>query len=374
MDKSFSINKICIVGAGNVGVATAVDIYNATHKEVILHTSKADRLKEYFIKIDTDTNEIKKAKIKVTNDYSISMCNTDLVIITVPTFVIEPILDAISNFNPKIILFIPGFGGKEFFCKNLISKDCVIAGVARSPYICRLKDAQVVFASKKKKLQVATLKKCAQIDTILFKLFEIPIEKYPNYLLITFTPSNPILHTARLYSMFKNSNFNSRFSHMIKFYGEWTNFSSEILIKMDDELNKIIHMFKNIDLSNYVNLKDYYESYNVEEMTKKITSIKSWQNIDSPMIKEKNFFYIDKYSRYFQEDFLYGLCNLKGYAEIVGVTTRTMDEVLNWYQKISGIELFNELGEYCGSGLQKSGIPQRFGIKTIGMIENFYLQ
>lgn len=367
------INKICVVGAGNVGVATAVDIVNATHKEVVLHTSKAIGLANDFIKVDSDSHETRMANITVTSDYEISLKNTDLVIITVPTFVIQPIIENISRYTPKIILFIPGFGGKEFFCKNLIEKGCVIAGLGRSPYICRLENPQKVSASKKKELQVATVNKCDEIDSILSKLFEIPIKKYPNYLVVAFTPSNPILHTARLYSMFKDCTFLTKLPRMIKFYSEWTDFSSEILIKMDDELNRIIKKLPNIDLSCHVNLRDYYESQSAEEMTKKITTIQSWHNIDAPMVKENNYYLIDKASRYFVEDFTYGLCNLRGFAEIVKVETPTMDAVLEWYQKISGIELFKAEKKFKGTGLCKSGIPQNFGISTIDDIEKFYI-
>lgn len=367
------INKICVVGAGNVGVATAVDIVNATHKEVVLHTSKAAGLANSFIKIDSDSHETRTADITVTSDYEISLKNADLVIITVPTFVIQSIIENISIYNPKIVLFVPGFGSKEFFCKKLIEKGCAIAGLSRSPYICRLDNPQKVIASKKKELQVATVNKCDEIDSILSELFEIPVKKYPNYLAIAFTPSNPILHTARLYSMFKDCTFSTKLPRMIKFYGEWTDFSSETLIKMDDELNRIIKKLPNIDLSCHVNLRDYYESRTAEEMTKKIASIQSWHNIDSPMIKESNYYLIDRTSRYFIEDFNYGLCNLKGFAEIVGVETPTMDTVLEWYQKISGIELFDAEKEFKGAGLCKSGIPQNFGISTINDIERFYI-
>ena len=367
-----SINKICIIGAGNVGVAAAVDIYNATQKEVILHTSKANSLNSSFTKIDTDNNIIRKANIQVTDNYDISMNNTDLVIITVPTFVMKPVIENISKYNPKIVLFIPGFGSKEFFCQKLINKGCIIAGLSRSPYICRLQDPQTVKASKKKELQVATVNKCDDIDLILSELFEIPVIKYPNYLVVSFTPSNPILHTARLYSMFKDSDFSTKFPNMIKFYGEWTNFSSEILIKMDEELNQIIKKLSNIDLSMHVNLRDYYESQTIEEMTKKITTIKSWHNIDSPMIQKDDYYLIDKNSRYFMEDFTFGLCNLKGFAKIVDVNTPTMDIVLKWYQRISKIELFNKDNEFKGTGLANSGIPQIFGINTIEDIEKFY--
>lgn len=220
---------------------------------------------------------------------------------------------------------------------------------------------------------MATVNKCDEIDSILSELFEIPIKKYPNYLAVAFTPSNPILHTARLYSMFKDCTLLTKLPRMIKFYSEWTDFSSEILIKMDDELNRIIKKLPNIDLSCHVNLRDYYESQSAEEMTKKITAIQSWHNIDAPIVKENNCYLIDRTSRYFIEDFNYGLCNLKGFAEIVEVETPTMDAVLEWYQKISGIEFFDAEKKFKGAGLCKSGVPQNFGISTIDDIERFYI-
>ena len=90
------------------------------------------------------------------------------------------------------------------------------------------------------------------------------------------------------------------------------------------------------------------------------------------MIKKDDYYLIDKNSRYFIEDFTFGLCNLKAFAEIVGIETPTMDIVLKWYQKISKIELFNKDNEFKGTGLENSGIPQNFGINTIEDIEKFY--
>lgn len=364
--------KICIIGAGNVGITSAIDISHSTKKMVILHSSKANRMKNIFTKIDTDFNSIKEAEIEVTDNYDESMKNTDIVIVTVPSFVIKPVIKAISRYNPKIVIFIPGFGGKEFLCKELIQKGTCIVGFSRSPYICRLKDLQTVYSSTKKELSYATINEHEDIKELLSQLFWIPFKKYQNYLLITLEPSNPILHTARLYSMFKDYDFSSKFSRMIKFYGEWSDYSSEILIKMDKELNSIIGKILNIDLSAHIDIRTYYESQTEKEMTDKITKIKSWHNIDSPMIKKDNFYYIDKDSRYFLEDFRYGLCIIRGFAKIVNVETPIMDEILYWFEKISGLELFDSNGLFEGKDLINSGIPQNFGIKTCQDIEKFY--
>lgn len=49
---------------------------------------------------------------------------------------------------------------------------------------------------------------------------------------------------------------------------------------------------------------------------------------------------------FFIEDFTYGLCNLREFAEIVGVETSAMDAALEWYWKISRIDLFNAKKEF----------------------------
>ncbi|MDE6245479.1 MAG: hypothetical protein K2M50_07470 [Treponemataceae bacterium] len=75
---------------------------------------------------------------------------------------------------------------------------------------------------------------------------------------------------------------------MIKFYDEWADFSFLVFIKMNDERNQVIKTLSNIDLPCHVNLCDYYETQAAKEMTKKITVIQPWHNLDSLMIKENN--------------------------------------------------------------------------------------
>lgn len=43
-----------------------------------------------------------------------------------------------------------------------------------------------------------------QFAEFLENLFETDCEVLPNYLCVTLTPSNPILHTSRLFAMFKD--------------------------------------------------------------------------------------------------------------------------------------------------------------------------
>lgn len=332
-----NVNNICVVGGGNLGVALAVDI--SQRKNVTLLTSKAIEKQSVLEKIDTDTNKTEYGKnVKVTADFKEAYKDAEMIVVTLPSFCIPKFAEEISGFNPKIILFIPGFGGKEFYMQNIKNKGCIISGFDRSLYICRLETPVKVKASKKKSIRLACLgsENVEKISEEVGKIMAVNCEPLKNYLTVTFTPSNPILHTARLYSMFREADFTTKFPRMIKFYAEWTNESSDLLLNMDNELHKICNAITDFDLSGVIPLSIYYESDTVEKMTKKITTIKSWHEMNSPMVEIDGSFYIDSKSRYFKEDFPYGLFILLEFARIYAVDVPCMTKVYQWYRAISG--------------------------------------
>lgn len=331
------INNVCVVGGGNTGVALVVDI--SQRKNVTLLTSKAGYMQSVLEKLDTDTNEIQYGRnIKVTASFQEAYKNADMIVVTLPSFCIKKFAEEINGYNPKIILFIPGFGGKEFYMQDMKKKGCIIAGFDRSLYICRLETPVKVKASKKKSIRLACLgsENVEIISEEVGKIMAVNCEPLKNYLTVTFTPSNPILHTARLYSMFREADFTTKFPRMIKFYAEWTNESSDLLLNMDNELHKICNAITDFDLSGVIPLSIYYESDTVEKMTKKITTIKSWHEMNSPMVEIDGLFYIDSKSRYFKEDFPYGLFILLEFARIYSVDVPYMTKVYQWYRRISG--------------------------------------
>ena len=364
---------MCVVGGGNTGVALAVDI--SQRKNVTLLTSKAGCMQSVLEKLDTDTNEIQYGRnIKVTASFQEAYKNADMIVVTLPSFCIKKFAEEINGYNPKIILFIPGFGGKEFYMQDMKKKGCIIAGFDRSLYICRLETPVKVKASKKKSIRLACLgsENVEIISEEVGKIMAVNCEPLKNYLTVTFTPSNPILHTARLYSMFREADFTTKFPRMIKFYAEWTNESSDLLLNMDNELHKICNAITDFDLSGVIPLSKYYESDTVEKMTKKITTIKSWHEMNSPMVEIDGSFYIDSKSRYFEEDFLYGLLILKSFVEILKVDTPYMNKVLKWYGNLAQLELLDNNNNLKVEKLTQYPILQNFDIYDIKNIQKFY--
>ena len=190
--------------------------------------------------------------------------------------------------------------------------------------------------------------------------------KAANYLTITLTPSNPVLHTSRVYDLFHSASLDTRFPKNIEFYSEWTDHASEVMLGIDSELQKMCKVLTEIDMRGVVSLKTHYESPTVSDLTRKIRSIPSFKGIYAPLIPtQSNEFGIDKNSRFFTEDFPYGLCIIKGFCEICGISTPYIDKVLQWYQEFMGVKYYTKDG-FTGKDLINTA-PQNFGIVSLKM-------
>lgn len=72
----------------------------------------------------------------------------------------------------------------------------------------------------------------------------------------------------------------------------------------------------------------------------------------------------DFQARYLSEDVPYGLVVTRGYAELLGVPTPMMDQVITWAQEKLGKEYLVN-GKLSGADIHNTRAPQRYGAKTI---------
>lgn len=284
---------------------------------------------------------------------------TDYIFVTLPSHVQSDFAKRIAPFAGDKLKFVmvPGFGGAEFLMQPALRKGAELFGFQRVPFIARLKEyGRSVWFERKSALQLAKFVG-ADIDSVcrdMEKLFSIPCATLDNYLCVTLTPSNPVLHTARLYSMLKDGNAPDKF-----FYAEWNDAASEILFKLDDEVQAICRALKKINLRSVRSLKVHYESDTVPALTKKIRGISSLSKILSPLKETPQGLRPDFDNRYFKCDFEYGLDILLQFAETLNLNSPTMREVMAWYQQRT--ENFNRAVNLA-----------EHGIKSERDIYNFY--
>lgn len=370
--------NITVIGGGNIGTVLLGELSADSQNRVSLLTSKPDAWQKKIEVIYSETGETVCGELaEITNDAAVT-AKADLIFITVPSNALPAIVQRILPHVQKgtVICVVPGSGGAEFVCRPLIEKGCVFCGLQRVHCIARVKEyGKSVYAlSRKKEITVAAIPRAnaVKIAETLCSLLHMPCRALDNYLAVTLTPSNPILHTTRLYSMFRDYHDGMQYPRNILFYAQWDMPSSEMLIACDAELQTLCNTLP-LNLSEVISLKIHYESDTAEKMTKKISGIPAFQGILSPMVAQKDGFVPDLSSRYFLEDFPYGLCIIRSFCRIAEVPCPNIDLVLQWYAQFMGVQYYTENG-FDGKDLSTLPLPQNCGLCNTEKIAEFYMQ
>ena len=338
--------NVSIIGGGNIGTLTAAELANKGF-DVCVYTSKANSW-DGSLEVYNGENHLlfEVEGITATNNIGEAVEDANMIIITYPAQLFKKLSKDMDPYVCKnqYIGFIPGTGGVEFIFNNLVSKGCILFGLQRVPSVARLKEVgkSVYNLGKRDALYVATFQKGYEgfIKNFIENLFDLPCNMLDNYLGITLTPSNTILHTSRLYSLFNNQMI---YGWNVLFYEEWNDESSELLIQCDSQVQDLCNV---LGVTGVKSLKDHYESYSVEEMTNKITSIDSLKGLKTPMILTDDGWIPDFSSRYFSTDFPFGLKVLIEIANVMNVDVSYLEKIWDWYCKTCNPKAFFNLKDF----------------------------
>ena len=333
--------RITIVGGGNIGTQFAVHCAEKRH-EVTIYTSTPDIYQEHMNTVDENGNTTHEGDIvRATNDPEVSFRNADFIMVTMPSTMMKTAADIIYDYSDShpIIGVVPGNGGSECAFRKCIERGNTFFGLERVPAIARLvkKGATVRSIGYRDELHVSAIP-VAKVDIccdLIQSIFDIPTKSIPNFLNLTMTPSNPILHTTRLRTLFKDYKPGVVYDRIPLFYEEWDDASSELLIACDDEVQKICKVLPEYKLEYVKSLRVHYESPTVEAMTSKISSIAAFKGLITPTIEVEGGVIPDLPSRYFTADFSYGLTIIKQVADLADVSTPNIDATMQWYKSIA---------------------------------------
>lgn len=333
--------KITIVGGGNIGTQFAVHCAEKGH-EVIVYTSTPELYDGHLNIVNENGITTNEGNIKfATADPEVAFRDTDFIMVTMPATMMKTVADTIYEHTDKdtIIGVVPGNGGSECAFKQCIERGNVFFGIERVPAIARLiqKGKTVRSTGYRDELHVAALpkinaKKCAEL---ISSIFDMKTTVIPNFLNLTMTPSNPILHTTRLRTLFGDWHEGVVYKSLPLFYEEWDDASSELLFACDEEVQEICRALAEFELQHVKSLRVHYESPTIEEMTKKISSISAFKGLTTPAVEVDGGFIPDLHSRYFTADFSYGLTIIKQVSDFAGVSTPNIDATMDWYKKIA---------------------------------------
>lgn len=369
--------KVTIVGAGNMGLAMTA--YMAIHHkaEITLFTGKT--IESLYLNTAEQEKLERADGFTVTSDPRTAISSADVIFVTYPAFLRKKFIEQNQQYikADAYLGFVPGYGGAEYACMEMLDRGVNIFGLQRVPYVARAAQDErgmtAAILSGKKELFVGAIpaSKTDNIANIVEQLLDIPVKKLREYLSITLAPSNPLLHITGLYNVFKNFKIKQQYSVPMKFYEEWNDNTSRILFKYDEELQEICRHLDPLDMSEVVPLPVYYESPTPEAMTKKLKSIESFKKVMVPLKKENGGYVPDLSSRMFVEDYPYGVCIIKDFALMLGVKTPTVDMLLDFYEELSGHKYFNNDGSYTDE-IKGTGIPRINGLISKEELIAFY--
>ena len=247
--------NITVIGGGNIGTQFAVHCAEKGHF-VIVYTSNPTVFKKELRIVDDNGYTTHEGIIQyATNDPERAFVNADIVFVTYPPMMIASVSELIYQYASKstLIGLVPGNGGGECAFRKCIERGNIVFGLERVPGVARLinKGESVRSFNYRDELHISAIPATHIFECckIVEGIFDIPCRAIPNYLNLTLTPSNPILHTTRLYTLFKDYSPGKKYKYIPLFYEEWDNDSSELLIACDSEVQAICRELTAYDLS-----------------------------------------------------------------------------------------------------------------------------
>ena len=324
---------ITICGGGNLGHVCAGFLANRGHKVSIL-TTKPQLWGKSLEIVAPDGNFIGQLASE-SSDPNEVIPQAEIVLVCLPGFAIHDELEKIKPYLSKATIVGTVVSSTGFFFEafKVLSSDTPLFGFQRVPFISRTIEYghKAELKGYKESLSVAIeqTENKGVIHKRLEDIFEKPITLLDSFYEVSLSNSNPLLHPSRTYTMWKDWKPGIVYPNNPQFYAEWTLEASSLLIQMDEEFQNLLKILC-LKPGCIPTVLDYYESKDAESLTHKLQSIKAFQGILSPMKEVSDGFIPDFTSRYFTEDFPYGMRFIIETAQKHNFPIPTIDKVYHW--------------------------------------------
>lgn len=327
--------NFCICGGGSLGHVIAGYLGANADVRVSMLTQRPQLWKN-DIEVHTPEQTIIHGHIHtISSNPEDVIPQANIILLCLPGFAIKQQLQLIKPYVKSTTFVGSVFSSTGFFfnAMEILNEDVPLWGFQRVPFICRTREygQSANLLGYKSNLNIAVERTDEKEDfrLLIEKLFNTPVSLLNNFYEATLTNSNPLLHTSRLYTMFGASNEGRTFPRMILFYEEWTEEAAQLLIDMDEEFFRLLEVLP--VKPNYLpRILEYYESHDARSLAQKLSSIQGFKGITSPMKQTAQGWIPDFASRYFTEDFPYGLHFIWQLAKEKGIPTPKIDMVYQW--------------------------------------------
>lgn len=362
--------KVCVCGGGSLA-HVLVGVLNSGGAEVRVLTRQPARWREVRV-LYRDELEVRGRASRASGDAAEVAAGADVIIIAVPSYARPEVLRQI---RPHLkegawVGAFPGFGGFDWLARSILGEGVNIFGSQRIPYVCKKISygESVSLTGIRPQLFMAAhpSARVTEISRLVADALNMRVIPMGNYLCVNLSLSNPTFHPARLYSLFRDWEEGVTYPRKALFYDDWDDTATEVFGRFDQEIQDICRAIP-LDFGYVKPIVQHYEVPTLAQLTDKIRNIAALRGRPAPLAQTPRGYVPDFNTSYFTEDIPYGLVVIRSVAEIAGVPTPMMDEVIGWAQRLTGAEY---LVDGCLKGASVGGlpIPQNFGINTLDQL------
>jgi hypothetical protein len=382
--------QIAICGGGNAAhTATGLLSAREDHQVSVFisfeHEAKAWREGITFqggMKVNRQDKSILGSPEVISTDAAEVIPGSELVLLALPAFAHESILKQIKPYidDGTLVGALAARGCFDLCVMDVLgSKADKITqfGLQTLPWACRIKDygREVNILGTKAKVAFATCPphQAVELASFLSSQLDINLEPMESFLSLTLAGTGQIIHPGVMYGLFQEWD-GQVFAEAPLFYQGIDAYTADILQRLSDEIQalrfSLTQRYPSIDfqavrpLDEWLCLSYADEIEDTTSLQTYFVTNRSYAGLKVPVVPADGGLVPDFQARYLSEDVPYALLATRGIAELAGVPTPTIDQVLFWSQEHLGKEYLVD-GKLVGADIISSRSPQRYGYQDL---------
>lgn len=327
--------NICICGGGNLGHVVLGVLAAQPQNRVSLLTNHPQQWADTVTVTDPSGKQYVGKIAQITNQAEAVIPHSDIVLLCLLGFAIREELEKIRPYlsATAAVGSIVSSTGFFFEAQRLLPKEQPLFGFQRVPFISRTTEyGRSAELKGYKPLLNLAIEQTADKEALrltIEQLFHTPTQLLQSHYEASLTNSNPLLHPSRLYTLWKDWHEGIIYDKNPYFYADWTLEAAQLYIDMDAEFQTLLRTLP-VRSEAIPDVLTYYESHDAASLAHKLRTIPAFQGILSPMKEVEGGFLPDFHSRYFTEDFPFGMRFIIELAQEKGVQIPKMKEVYEW--------------------------------------------
>ena len=387
--------QITICGGGNAAHTSAGLLSTREEHRVNVFLSMADEANLWQsgissqggMKVVRQEDTIIGLPQKISSDPAEVIPGSQLVLLALPAFAHESVLEEIAPYLEQgtLIGALAARGSYDLCTRDVLKSladSVTVFGLQTLPWACRIKHygREVEILGTKAMVDFATCppEQADDLASFLSLQIGVPLSPMGSFLSLTLAGTGQLIHPGVMFGLFSSWDGHP-FDEAPLFYQGIDAHTADVLQKLSDEIQTLRAAFEarypHLDLHAVRSLADWLchsyadEIEDTSSLQTYFVTNRSYAGLKVPTRAMNGGLVPDFQARYLSEDVPFALLATRGIAELAGLPTPTMDEVITWAQERLGKEYLVD-GKLYGEDVKYSRAPQRYGIQDLDSMIN----